>query len=703
MRKNQLWTTSAALLLIVSLFVMGCKTDEAPAAPETLESVQAAFEYEITDAESYLASLPMGVATDFGEGFHFITSAEQLAFQDAIDAAKTALIIADTITAVNNARTDLATARGTLLTAYNDNVGTLTGDAATAAAARAALLVEIQKQQLFIATLEESSADPADVEAGIKYVTTAQLSTFNTAISNAIVIWTTSSQAAIVYDGAKTVLLLARSTIDGEIKIGTNTSSIPTPNGTYTVDARGDTPTDDFHISLSADNNTIEVQFSGAVQSYTSTAPNFTDVRNLLLNLKANDTFDMNANHLTTVTLKTVPASPAATITGLLDAADIGVTLDYATPALGGVTVEAGKTLTIDAARVPGLTGTLTIEAGATVTAGSLSGGGGEIDGPGTLTVNVGTASAFNSTLLALSSGTIVNGPVVIDLKGNVPIITETHAYLSPGGGGTGTITIQDTKDTKSVNSAGLFVEHDNVVLQGLKFVITDYTKLPFADFDTERYMIVYSGGSKTKVSGLDISFTQNLTSVLADSLVEIDGIYVNGATGEEFVISNNTVVLNPTGLHDTQFTNGIITGNADETTGTGNAVTATLGYDYASLTNTTTIPKLGSFTKVEAGQFWKQGQYRLAYTSSIISGAISDFGTGAAHALSDTIAALQDGTEFDTFISGLTADLIITEDYGFVEKWGYTSGNITSDSSYWFKDGTTGWTPISDGADATP
>ncbi|GHV65051.1 hypothetical protein AGMMS49587_18640 [Spirochaetia bacterium] len=140
-------------------------------------------------------------------------------------------------------------------------------------------------------------------------------------------------------------------------------------------------------------------------------------INNLLANLAANDLFTTSAGAITGSTLKTAPSLNSVTKIGnLLGIADL--TIDYASPELGGVTVPENKTLTLDtgvAELTPAIvstSSTLTV----TATGATLAGSGYIKTDGGTITY--GTLSGLTATTALTPTDLEAGiGKLVLDLE----------------------------------------------------------------------------------------------------------------------------------------------------------------------------------------------------------------------------------------------------------------------------------------------
>jgi hypothetical protein len=125
--------------------------------------------------------------------------------------------------------------------------------------------------------------------------------------------------------------------------------------------------------------------------------------------------------------------------------------------------------------------------------------------------------------LTALNLGT---GDVTFSL-GTTPITTP----IQIGHTGNGNITVEDTKNTKSVNTAGILVSGTKVTVSGLKFNITAVANLQATDGVGKAAVAVYNAG----VSITDIAINNvDITVATSDSTnEELQGIYLgNDNTG---------------------------------------------------------------------------------------------------------------------------------------------------------------------------
>jgi hypothetical protein len=288
---------------------------------------------------------------------------------------------------------------------------------------------------------------------------------------------------------------------------------------------------------------------------------------------------------------------------------------------------------------------------------------------------------------------------VVITLDSTAPPLAAALT-ISGTATATGKITIKDANATKIVNTAGIAIARNNVELNGLKFALTDVSKAHELPTDTWTVVHIADPMANVTVTGLNIAFSENLTSTHTSTEAVVGIGAWSTSIPATLSITNNTIdlatgtTLNPA----TQYTNGIGIG-ADTwsaITVTGNTVTASLGYDFEEvLETTTTIPVGGTFTAATGtavGCPDVSAFYRLLYKESAnVFTSVTNFGA-AASATADTTAvkALGSGAVGTTITSLGTSKTIIVHDGQFTagskkELWtiGATAGTLTA-KDYW-------------------
>jgi hypothetical protein len=299
-----------------------------------------------------------------------------------------------------------------------------------------------------------------------------------------------------------------------------------------------------FYIHTDGATITIANKFNKA--AYTSADTGFAALNTLLGLLSVSDAFSTGpGSAIETVTFNMEPtvAKLNSALGNSLVTEGVGLGLLYSMP-LGGVTVPAGKKLIILAKTATlGTTDTLTIGTGAEVTAWTIAvKPGAAVAGAGTLTVEPLTAAEFSSFAPLLTGKTsTVNANVVVTLHPAMGSHALISAPITITAGGTGKITIKDTKNPvyiKSVNTAGILIDRNNVELNGLKFNIADLAGLR-TDGVAHYALQVGVGRTGVIIDGIDLTITDGITTT--DPVTGI-GTSTNAGTATATVIKNTTV-----------------------------------------------------------------------------------------------------------------------------------------------------------------
>lgn len=194
---------------------------ELDAAKATLDAAVKAFDATLkpltadksglTAQESRYTTLKQGVSTsangkDIAFGGKWVTSAEQSAADTALSTARSTVEAATKQSQINSAVSTLKSALDT----YQAAIKTATKDAA-------ALDAAISAANAAKADVQASDQEGADLPAGSKYVTTAQMKALTDAIAAATTAKTASTTQAQL-DAATSTLTTATSTFEGQIK-----------------------------------------------------------------------------------------------------------------------------------------------------------------------------------------------------------------------------------------------------------------------------------------------------------------------------------------------------------------------------------------------------------------------------------------------------------------------------------------------------
>ncbi|GHV60538.1 hypothetical protein AGMMS49587_02150 [Spirochaetia bacterium] len=756
MRKNQLWTMSAALLLIVSLFVMGCKTDEAPAAPPSASQLAAAFADDLEDT-----LLTSGDADASGSTVNVtdavfsvtlpVPAGVTLSFTNAPAVSGSA-----SITGSTGSKVIFTSPPTGLTTSSNFYVGSSESTWNTIVAGLYTWTVDKWVKD----TTTKFATASGNVSGVVSTVITGDSITINlindkfkaVSAGTDVSSWITNlpfglaavstniaaddTQAIIVIGGVPTTpgtgtftFTIPANVLDGnaEISIDSGDSGaqweilanppLELTDGLYTKVSTlptGDAGVPTAPFDIFANSTTITIKGANSkIKTWTKDVNVGADEAiDLLGNLAVNDTILITSGDLDTITLKTVPASSAAAkINGLLAEAD--VTLDYATPALGDVIVPDETTLTIT-------NGTAAVATGKTLTLnGTIA-----FDGTGALTAAdpdsviannpasltsglLGQAGAkikysptspanFDSAISALNAAA-VNAAVVIDLTDSTSAVITTLTFIYDNGG-TGKITIKDTKASasKTPNTAGIYISRPNVELNGLKFAITSLSGLYDDSGTPGKCYVIITENVDTTITSLDISATGALGAKTIGGINVVD----NGAnlitTGHPISVTNNTI--NFSGV------TGLVT--AGDSNGTYSFGIGTDVYPITITGNTVTAvlgfdyeALTGSEEIPIGGTYTSAGavgriKNREAYLLDYPGTAVTSFGSDTAHTAADTRTALGNLAAFETLLGASFTGKVWIGDQFANECWEYTTGTL-GDRKWWdtsLNAGTGGW-----------
>ncbi|GHV62535.1 hypothetical protein AGMMS49587_09660 [Spirochaetia bacterium] len=491
MKKNQLWMTAVVFLLAVSLFVMGCKTDESAAPTPTPASVLAeGLADDLTAAATISGTVSVSGA---------VVSVDGAGISGVIPTVPAGVTLSFTGTAPEITSTDDESIIGSAGSKVIFNAVPLTGSEAGSdsnfyadAADTDPLAWNAISEGLYtwdgtrwVADGEtvlafadgEVTGIKGEVIAGTITITLVNAEFANVGNGTNVLSWITNpplgitavtasdpdgtSEATITIGGTPTqwgagtfTFTIPKGKLDpsnADITIASGDSGatwnilanppLVLEDGTYTI---AGTPSTDAEGTLGGSTFTIHATSSAITigdaskkKTWTPDNEGFDDVKALWDILQVDDEFTVSSEVVTVVTLNTEPAATPVDLINDLFTNGLGVTVNYTDAELGGVTVPAGKTLTLGSAVVQGnpavvSSDVLDISAsgaalagsagyiktnGGTITYGSLSGLTVPASG-GAVADNVAGAIAdLKSSFDSIAAAAAVGNPTVVDLK----------------------------------------------------------------------------------------------------------------------------------------------------------------------------------------------------------------------------------------------------------------------------------------------